>query len=101
VNVDERDEDGATALDWAASNGNVEAIKALLELGADKDAKTANGATALHLAADHGHVEAIKVLAELGADKRRRMCMERRRFTWRQTTGMWRRSRCWRSSACR
>ena len=39
VNVDELDEDGLTALLWATFNGHVEAIRVLVELGANKDAK--------------------------------------------------------------
>jgi hypothetical protein len=39
----------------------------LVELGADKDAKTVNGRTPLHLAAAHfGQVEVMRVLVELG-----------------------------------
>jgi ankyrin repeat protein len=45
----------------------VEAIKALVLLGADKEAKNVDGATALHSAAHNGHVEAIKALVQLGA----------------------------------
>jgi ankyrin repeat protein len=45
----------------------VEAIKVLVQLDADKDAKDANGATALHLAAAEGQMEAIKALVQLGA----------------------------------
>ena len=52
----------------AANNGQVEVIKVLVELGADKDAKTAGGGTPLHHAAGMGYVEAVKVLAQLGAD---------------------------------
>jgi ankyrin repeat protein len=47
----------------------VEAIKTLVQLGADKDAKASNGWRPLHVAAANGHVEAIKVLVQLGADK--------------------------------
>jgi ankyrin repeat protein len=67
VNVDERDAHGDAALHWAANNGRVEALRVLVELGADKDAKTARGKTPLHLAAAMGHVEAIKALVQLGA----------------------------------
>ena len=41
-------------------------MRALVELGADKDAKDASGWTPLHHAAYNGHVEAITVLAQLG-----------------------------------
>jgi hypothetical protein len=67
VNVDERDANGRTALHWAATNGHVEMLQVLVELGADKDAKNAKGFTPLHTAAVKGHVEAIKALVQLGA----------------------------------
>jgi hypothetical protein len=69
VNVDQRDENGATALHYASDKGQVEVIKVLVEHGADKEAKDAQGCTPLHLAADNGHVEATKLLIELCADK--------------------------------
>jgi ankyrin repeat protein len=52
-----------------AGNGHVEAIKVLVQLGLDKEAKRAAGSTALHIAAYIGQVEAIKLLVQLGADK--------------------------------
>jgi ankyrin repeat protein len=45
----------------------VEAIKALVQLGVNKDAKAAAAVTPLHMAAGAGHVEAIKLLGQLGA----------------------------------
>ena len=56
---------GATPLHSAAYNGRVEAMKALVALGANKEAKNADGATPLYSAAASGQVEA---LVELGAD---------------------------------
>lgn len=58
-----------TALHWAAVNGQVHAIRALVALGADKEAKTCPETMPLHYAAREGHVEAIKVLVQLGADQ--------------------------------
>ena len=48
--VDPRDESGATPLIVAAIQGQVEIIKALLDLGADANAADDQGCTALHLA---------------------------------------------------
>jgi hypothetical protein len=45
------------------------AIRVLIELGADKKAKTAYGWTPLHTAAQYGQEAAVRVLIELGADK--------------------------------
>jgi hypothetical protein len=53
----------------AARYGHVDVIVALVEMGADKDAKNVRGVTPLHYAADNGHVEAITVLVQMGADK--------------------------------
>jgi ankyrin repeat protein len=64
VNVDERDENGATALLWAVLEDHVEVIRVLAESGADKEATTARERTALHIAAREGHVEAM-----IGANK--------------------------------
>ncbi len=46
----------------------VEAVKLLLEAGADPDAKTAAGDSALHLAAFAGKLAIVRALAEGGAD---------------------------------
>ena len=47
----------------AAENGHLEAVRLLLEAGADKDATTTDGATALSIAADKGHLEVVRVIA--------------------------------------
>ena len=57
--------DKMTALHFAADNGHVEAVKTLVELNADIEAKTDQGATPLHFAAVNGHVEAAKTLLQL------------------------------------
>jgi ankyrin repeat protein len=55
------------ALVWAAKADRVEAIRALVELGARVDADPYRG-TALTWAAANGRVDAIRTVAELGAD---------------------------------
>ena len=52
----------------AAYHGHVDVLRVLIELGANKDAKTATGLTPLRVAALRGSVEAIKVLVQLGVD---------------------------------
>ncbi len=54
---------------WEATRvGDVAAVKALLDSGADVNAKFRYGATALFKAAERGHVEVVKLLLERGAD---------------------------------
>ena len=60
---------GRTPLMVASRTGNVEAMKVLLDHGADVNAKeTLRGTTPLMWAADEGHAAAIKLLIERGAD---------------------------------
>ncbi|MDG1436869.1 MAG: ankyrin repeat domain-containing protein [Rickettsiaceae bacterium] len=53
---------------YVASLGNTEAIKLLLEQGAEVGAKNNQGDTPLHIAALSGHTEAIKLLLERGTE---------------------------------
>ena len=67
--VEDRDPElGGTALHWAAITGQAEAIRLLLEQGANVTAADRDGATALHAAAFLGHVEAVQVLLDHGAE---------------------------------
>lgn len=52
----------------AARKGDAAEVKALLDKGADVNAKFRYGATALFKAAERGNTEAVKVLIERGAD---------------------------------
>lgn len=52
----------------AARKGDAAAVKALLDRGADVNAKFRYGATALFKAAERGHAEVVKLLLERGAD---------------------------------
>ena len=78
---------GKTPLHVAAYYGQVEALKTLLQLSADIQAKTADGMTPLHVAAGNGHVETLKTLMQLSADIQAKTAdgMTRR------TTATWRR----------
>lgn len=58
---------GRHALNWAALNDRVDAIRLLLELGAPLDGRNRTGFTALHHAAEVNSVEAARVLLEMGA----------------------------------
>jgi ankyrin repeat protein len=52
----------------AARKSDLAAVKALLDKGADVNAKNRYGATALSYAAERGSVEVVKLLIERGAD---------------------------------
>ena len=52
----------------AAGKGDTAVVEALLEAGADVEAKDSHGWTALHIAAMEGHSAVVKVLLEAGAD---------------------------------
>jgi hypothetical protein len=58
--------EGKTTLHLSAENGHSEAVRCILEFGAEINACDASGSTALHLAVDHGHTN-VKVLLEEGA----------------------------------
>ena len=53
---------GRTTLHWAAREGHVEVVKALLEFGADVHALEKDGYSALSAAARFGHAEVVEVL---------------------------------------
>jgi prolyl 4-hydroxylase len=64
-----QDENGWTPLHEAARSGSVEAVKLLVENGADMNVKTRNGETALYIA-EHTNTEehpVIDLLEEMGA----------------------------------
>lgn len=52
----------------AARKGDAAEVKALLDKGADVNAKFRYGATAIFKAAERGHTEVVKLLIERGAD---------------------------------
>jgi ankyrin repeat protein len=69
--ADARDPDsGRTALHFAALGAQAHAADALLELGADPNARDPQGCTPLHLAAGWGSARVLGLLLLRGADKR-------------------------------
>ena len=65
--VNRRNADGSTPLQWAVYNGDVAEAKRLLRAGADVSLANKYGATPMSLAAEVGHTEMLKVLLEVGA----------------------------------
>lgn len=59
---------GWVPLHHAASNGNIKAVRVLLEHGAEVDARNFGGFTPLHWAAAEGHLDCVQLLLEHGAD---------------------------------
>jgi hypothetical protein len=67
--LDERDGKGLTALMWAARSGAVDAMRVLLDAGADPNARDhGNGWTPLLHAVHTRHPEAVRLLLERRAD---------------------------------
>ena len=66
INVDAAPDEGRTALHWAANNGFVDVIEALLNAGADVDRQDNSGSTALHLAATMNHAKVVDLLRGKG-----------------------------------
>lgn len=62
------DEKGLTALHWAATDGSVEAVQALLAHGAEVNAKTKGDRTPLHQAVRYGNLTVVKLLLDNNAD---------------------------------
>ncbi|CBH17435.1 hypothetical protein, conserved [Trypanosoma brucei gambiense DAL972] len=60
--------DGNTPLIMAAKVRQHEAIKVLVDAGADVNFRTPTGGTAAHFAASMGHVDTVRYLVGLGAD---------------------------------
>ena len=76
ADVEVKDSIGRTPLLWAATNGNLRLVEALLsgsgglERKVNISASNNRGRTALHLAAESNHEEMVKLLLANGADSR-------------------------------
>lgn len=66
--VDMKDKHGFCPLHFASQAGSVEALRLLLDAGADSSAPGLGGITPLHLAASAGNTDAVILLLERGAD---------------------------------
>lgn len=64
ANPDMKDEEGRTALHFAAGYGELECMEVLLDAGANIDGKDENENTALHYAAGYGNKEATELLVK-------------------------------------
>ncbi len=64
VDVDQADDEGRTALHFAAGYGEHDCMRALIEAGAKLDAVDNNKNTPLHYAAGYGQAESCTMLIE-------------------------------------
>lgn len=68
--INERDDEGLSAIHWAADRGNAAILEWLLMHGADVNGLDADGSqTALHYAVSCGHFDCVKLLIKHGADR--------------------------------
>jgi ankyrin repeat protein len=68
INVNDRVDNGYTALMVASMKGHLDIAKLLIEKGADVNTKDNNGGTALMVASSEGHLDIANLLIEKGAD---------------------------------
>jgi uncharacterized protein len=66
--VNRRDVDGSTPLQWAVYKGDVAEARRLLRAGADVSLANKYGATPMSLAAEVGSTDMLKLLLEVGAN---------------------------------
>lgn len=60
--------DGWSAIHYAATNGNLDIVKFLIDKKADVDAESPNGTTPLMMACKYGHIQVVKYLLDHDAD---------------------------------
>ena len=60
--IDARDNDGSTAVHYAANDGRLDVVQTLLQLGARGDFVNTDGLTALDLARYNGHEDVATFL---------------------------------------
>ena len=68
TDVNHRNPDGSTPLQWAVFEGDVPEVSRLLDAGADVSLANDYGVTPMGLAAEVAHTEILKLLLEAGAD---------------------------------
>ncbi len=67
ADINKIDAYGFSALEYAATSGNANAIKTLLNAGADLNHKTSDGKTAADIAFEFAHIEVVNILTSHGA----------------------------------
>ena len=67
INIDARDFDEVTPLQYAVLGGHLEIVKLLCESKTQIDTSDKDGSSPLHYASMHGYLEIVKFLVERGA----------------------------------
>jgi len=68
IDVDALDDEGITALRWAAVEGQAPIVRLLVDAGADVDAADGQGVTGLMMAARWGYQEIVAAVLDAGAE---------------------------------
>jgi ankyrin repeat protein len=68
VDLEAQDQNGQTALMWAAEQGHEKVVPVLLDKGADVNAQNRFLDTALYMASEKGHGKVVQILLDKGAD---------------------------------
>lgn len=68
LKINERDNEGCTALICAAETGREDIMRALIQKGADLNVRNKVGMTAMNVAAEKGFIECVRVLLIAGAN---------------------------------
>ena len=66
--VNRRDSDGMTPVQWAAAYGNLEALRILIGKGGNPDKPNNEGMTSIHLAASVGQLNCLVFLTNFGGN---------------------------------
>jgi ankyrin repeat protein len=68
ADVNVRNADGSTPLQWAVFEGNADEVRRLIKAGADVNLANNYGATPMGLAAEVAHTQILELLLDAGAD---------------------------------
>ena len=66
--VDIQDEDGNTAMIYAAINGHIDIVELLISKGGKLDIQNDHGSTAMIVAAGNGHIDIVELLISKGGN---------------------------------
>eukprot|EP00795_Rhopilema_esculentum_P010942 gene10942-19776_t len=76
--LEQRNENGKSALDIASMLGRTQILQELVNGGANPNSSTANGYTSLHHAAAWGRLDCVKILVENGSDLQQKTIYDER-----------------------